>query len=127
MDLLRHFLIAALLCWYAPGGASPAVAGRGRAGRPGRGGMAGRGPRFRGRGDPSDTLIRLVDERPPGRRFRGGGPGRFRGWRGQAEESYYLEFRAGEEITDVYSIPRALRVTLTMPTPIPPPDAGPED
>lgn len=25
MDLLRHFLVAALLCWYAPGGASPVV------------------------------------------------------------------------------------------------------
>ena len=111
----------------APGGPSPAVAGRGPGGRPGRGGMAGRGLRLRGRGDPSDTLIRLVDEPPPGPRLRGGGRGRFQRLRGRAEESYYLEIKTGDRPAEVYQIPRALRVTLTTPTPIPPPAAATED
>ena len=109
----------------APGGPRPAAGGSGPAGRPGMGGMGRGGPRSGRRGDPSDTVIRLLGERPPDARPGRGGPGRFR--RGRAQESYYLEFRAGEEIADVYQIPRALRVTLTTPSPILLPGGASED
>jgi len=112
---------------FSEEGGRPSAEVRGPGPPPAMPGM-GRGlPLWGRRGDLSGTVIRLLGERPPDARPPQRDPDRFRQRGGQVEESHYLEVRTGDHPPFVYPLPRALRVTLTTPSSIPPRGGASQD